>query len=713
MVWLEFRTEKTGLEYVAIKGFLNSADLLTIVASEDNTEVRFNNNPAIVLNEGQSHQFSLSTNVVFIKANKKEYVSQLSGVGCEASFAVLPPLDFSCNHNFNFVRPSTDNFYLFIIVAANGIANFSLNGNNSPFEVSEFLDVPNTGGMFKYLRKQMSIGQLPSNVNCNIRNSETPFMFGFINGRNSAGGTRFGYFSDFSRSEKTQALADKTFLCEGENLGLIGNTTLVQGAYWTGPNGFYSTQLNPVINQITLAQQGYYVLHAPGSECASGIDSVLITIKTALPKPVLSSNGPVCPFERLTLYVNNKPSNPHTIEWVDAKGNVIGSGDSLVFNPVRERDGQQFAARYIPIGYSYCSGDTAQLLHSIKNFPVKPKLLGNSEFCENDTIKLTNYSEHDQDVLYRWNGPNGLNSTQLRHWILPNAQQPFHNGLYTLQLAYDNGSNSELDTISVLVVAYPKVNLIETTHNSPICEGDTLLISANSSENELSYSWKSPDLNFFLTQTVERENSSVAMGGLYALSVGRRNCILFDTLHVQTIIYPYAKAEFIYTPLPASREETVYFNNLSTNALTYNWDFTDGFHSSEINPSHIFIEEKRFWVKLIAYSPDSLCPDTVVKSVDVFNKEVGVYVPNAFSPNQDQVNDRFRIEASGVSFEIQMDIYNRWGEKIFTTPDARNITWDGTFMGKECPPGVYLYIIHYQDKFGKPKDSKGTISIIR
>lgn len=99
--------------------------------------------------------------------------------------------------------------------------------------------------------------------------------------------------------------------------------------------------------------------------------------------------------------------------------------------------------------------------------------------------------------------------------------------------------------------------------------------------------------------------------------------------------------------------------------------------------------------------------------MEVFNKEVGVYVPNAFSPNQDQVNDRFKIEASGVSFEIQMDIYNRWGEKIFTTHDARNITWDGTFMGKECPPDVYLYIIHYQDKLGKPKASKGTISIIR
>jgi gliding motility-associated-like protein len=708
-----FPVSSTGQEYVAIKGYLNSADLLTIVATENNTEVRFNNSPAIVLNEGQSHIFSLSSNVVFIKSNKKVYVSQLSGIGCEASFAILPPADFSCNNNFNFVRPSTDNFYLFIIVAANAITNFSINGNNSPFQVSDFLDVPNTGGMLKYLRKQIPIGLIPSNVNCSIRNSETPFMFGFINGRSAAGGTRFGYFSDFSRFEKTQALADKTVLCEGENLGLIGNTTLVQGAFWTGPNGFYSTQLNPVINQITLAQQGYYVLHAPGSECASGIDSVLITIKTALPKPILSSNGPVCPFERLALYVNNKPTYPHAIEWYDSKGNVIGNGDSLVFNPVRELDGNRFSARYIPIGDSYCLGDTALLLHTIKNFPTKPRLEGSKEFCENDTIKLTNYSEHDQDVLYLWTGPNGLSSSQLRYWILPNAQQPFHNGLYTLQLSYSNGCKSELDTTSVLVVAYPKLNLVETTQNSPICEGDMLLISANSSESDLNYRWKSPDLNFFLTQVVERENSNLTMEGLYSLSVGRKNCIYFDTLHVQTIIYPHAKADFAYTPLPASRSETVFFNNRSTNALTYSWDFTDGFHSSEINPSHIFVEEKRFWVKLIAYSPDSLCPDTVVKSVDVFNKEVGVYVPTAFSPNRDQVNDRFRVEASGVSFEIQMDIYNRWGEMIFTTPDARNVAWDGTFMGKECPPGVYLYIIQYIDKFGNPKASKGTISIIR
>ncbi len=701
-----------GRNYIIMKGFLEIPDRVHVLATENNTQVTINNSTVATLNEGQTYVYRLAEGAVFINANKNVYVMQLSGFGCEIGKAILPSVECTGSKQVAFTRSTADNFYLMLLVESGGEFNFELNNNATIINGNQFLNVPNTNGKWKYVTSQFNTNLIGVGTNTIVTNKTNRFHLGVIHGTPN-NGTRFGYFSDFSRFEKTQALADKTVLCEGENLGLIGNTTLVQGAFWTGPNGFYSTQLNPVINQITLAQQGYYVLHAPGSECASGIDSVLITIKTALPKPILSSNGPVCPFERLALYVNNKPTYPHAIEWYDSKGNVIGNGDSLVFNPVRELDGNRFSARYIPIGDSYCLGDTALLLHTIKNFPTKPRLEGSKEFCENDTIKLTNYSEHDQDVLYLWTGPNGLSSSQLRYWILPNAQQPFHNGLYTLQLSYSNGCKSELDTTSVLVVAYPKLNLVETTQNSPICEGDMLLISANSSESDLNYRWKSPDLNFFLTQVVERENSNLTMEGLYSLSVGRKNCIYFDTLHVQTIIYPHAKADFAYTPLPASRSETVFFNNRSTNALTYNWDFTDGFHSSEINPSHIFVEEKRFWVKLIAYSPDSLCPDTVVKSVDVFNKEVGVYVPTAFSPNRDQVNDRFRVEASGVSFEIQMDIYNRWGEMIFTTPDARNVAWDGTFMGKECPPGVYLYIIQYIDKFGNPKASKGTISIIR
>ncbi|MDQ3073235.1 MAG: gliding motility-associated C-terminal domain-containing protein, partial [Bacteroidota bacterium] len=72
-----------------------------------------------------------------------------------------------------------------------------------------------------------------------------------------------------------------------------------------------------------------------------------------------------------------------------------------------------------------------------------------------------------------------------------------------------------------------------------------------------------------------------------------------------------------------------------------------------------------------------------------------VWVPNAFTPNSfDEINNSFRIVAHRFrSFELL--IYNRWGEEIFTSTSPDN-QWDGTFRGKDCEEGVYLYILHVQ-----------------
>jgi|GEM_PF-1698653 len=71
-----------------------------------------------------------------------------------------------------------------------------------------------------------------------------------------------------------------------------------------------------------------------------------------------------------------------------------------------------------------------------------------------------------------------------------------------------------------------------------------------------------------------------------------------------------------------------------------------------------------------------------------------LFIPNAFTPDGDLLNDEFKVISSGYVQEFHMNIYNRWGESIFET---KNIDqgWDGRKDGELCPVGVYHYVIEY------------------
>ncbi len=72
------------------------------------------------------------------------------------------------------------------------------------------------------------------------------------------------------------------------------------------------------------------------------------------------------------------------------------------------------------------------------------------------------------------------------------------------------------------------------------------------------------------------------------------------------------------------------------------------------------------------------------------------YVPTAFSPNNDGLNDVFRPRYVQNVDQYQMEIFNRWGERLFSNTDT-GTGWDGTYQGIDCPMGTYTVLIHYYD----------------
>ena len=92
-----------------------------------------------------------------------------------------------------------------------------------------------------------------------------------------------------------------------------------------------------------------------------------------------------------------------------------------------------------------------------------------------------------------------------------------------------------------------------------------------------------------------------------------------------------------------------------------------------------------------------------------------IFLPNAFSPNGDGINDLFKPKGNffGVK-DYELRIYNRWGAQIFETQDPDE-GWNGRVLNvrNESPPGVYVYKLFYNNTRGAPIVEEGFATIVR
>ncbi|MDX2002456.1 MAG: gliding motility-associated C-terminal domain-containing protein [Chitinophagales bacterium] len=87
------------------------------------------------------------------------------------------------------------------------------------------------------------------------------------------------------------------------------------------------------------------------------------------------------------------------------------------------------------------------------------------------------------------------------------------------------------------------------------------------------------------------------------------------------------------------------------------------------------------------------------------------YVPNAFTPNSNGINDKFLVYASGVK-EMELKVYDRWGELVFQSSDI-NSGWDGTYKGEPLTPNTFVYTAKVVYLDGKEKSAKGSVTLLR
>lgn len=170
------------------------------------------------------------------------------------------------------------------------------------------------------------------------------------------------------------------------------------------------------------------------------------------------------------------------------------------------------------------------------------------------------------------------------------------------------------------------------------------------------------------------------------------------------------KADF---NIDSSRLDTpvFWFNNLSQEGKEFDWTFEGNLTTvSDAEPIRYEYESSgEHEICLVAYNARG-CSDTICKWLKI---EIDVWVPNVMTPNNDDLNDEFKISIKGHT-EYDLIIFNRWGEKVFES-DQFNYRWNGDVFNTlgPCPAGTYFYIFNYRLIGQDPKRKNGTITLLR
>ena len=137
------------------------------------------------------------------------------------------------------------------------------------------------------------------------------------------------------------------------------------------------------------------------------------------------------------------------------------------------------------------------------------------------------------------------------------------------------------------------------------------------------------------------------------------------------------------------------------------WNFGDGNGSSLQHPVHDYLQGGKFNVELVVTN-EAGCNDTAEKEVST---EYVYYFPNAFSPNDDGINDFFAGSGFG-SKDFKLTVFNRYGQVQFTTSNPGE-SWNGKYNGHRVPLGTYIYVASITDFLDNLHELQGAVCVIR
>ena len=234
--------------------------------------------------------------------------------------------------------------------------------------------------------------------------------------------------------------------------------------------------------------------------------------------------------------------------------------------------------------------------------------------------------------------------------------------------------------------------------------------------------WYYGDGDVYLGSTIPTVSHVYLFGGLYdvrATVTDVFGCISTVEYNDYITVEDQPIAAFSMSPQSVYTNDTrVEFTNESLYGTEYIWDFGDGSElTNETNPEHFFPSDVGdvFYPVQLTVSNYLGCEDSIIKYMNV-KGIILFYIPNAFTPDGDQFNERFQpvFESGFDPYDFHMVIYNRYGEIVFESYDVTG-GWDGTFGdGGLVNDGVYTWSLEFKELYtDKRHKHSGHVTVLK
>lgn len=465
--------------------------------------------------------------------------------------------------------------------------------------------------------------------------------------------------------------------------------------------------LDSANSKIDFSQNPSFIYSLPGqhlvslvTKSANGcVSNIAVKAGNILPKPIAAfSNPSVC----FSIPVSFKDSSYTTVAdtvngwWWNLGNGVISiaQNPTTTYNLVGEVN-IQLAVK----SKQGCPSDTTKKLINIESKPQAK--FGNAiPVCENRSLLFLDSSVINSGTIqgWFWSFDNGSSA------LTQNAATVFSGGNHQVKLVVKNSKGCNSDTTLKVIQVNPRPVIDYTVANACV-NTDVNFSGVNQSGGSIArWQWNFDDGMIALSKDTQHRYTSdgIFPVGLFAVSAG--GCYS-DTLQKNITIY--ATHAFAGNDTIASTNQPLQLKG--SGGISYEWFPGTGLSNPNIfNPVAINDMDRNYILR--AFTPLG-CESFDTIHIKIYDGPE-IYVPRAFTPNGDGLNELLKAFAVGVKQFKSFTVYNRFGQVVFTTSVATK-GWDGFFKGKAQNPGAYLWTASAIDFGGNELFKNGTVILVR
>lgn len=372
--------------------------------------------------------------------------------------------------------------------------------------------------------------------------------------------------------------------CGDDTLRLFANPPFAPGFEydysWFGPNGFTSTEANPMIPNATPANSGEYFVEISGVAGCQSFGAVQVDVAGQPDVPIVTlSPNQVCENEDVALTTTLVGGNSVTYNWYQGtapNGTLITSSTTPSYNLLAPQDTSSY---YVIVEVDGCTSEASPTI-VVEPTPIPFAAVNEIfiEVCEGEEIMLG--TPVNGNYNYQWVGPNGFMS---------NDQNPAsftatanRSGDYFLIIG-ENGCASDPAITTVQVNPAPSTPVLGISSGS-VCEGSDVVLSANITDGTL-YTWTLPDATTVFTDTSSLmiENVTLGASGNYNVMVSYGDCESGLSNNASLFVEPAPLAAADNNG-PSCENQDIQLSATNVPGATYTWSGPNGFTSTEENP---------------------------------------------------------------------------------------------------------------------------------